>query len=195
MRQLRRPPLADRSSRLERSIDQQSEVFLKQKLSICETFEHVKSLTGHSWWTRFCKEIDDVTLLNSTVRQIHLEPQAVARSRLKIHDQRASCRVAFRHFEHTRVLLAGVALINRAINVDIFIFRIWNAAPDDLNACRLNLRNVHNRLKAIRVDLLVGGDFEPFTDAQLRTMTRKRNVEESNLVGCFRFKIIQCVGR
>lgn len=151
--------------------------------------------TCHAGRAGLRQEVDDIALLDAAIRQIHLQPQSVAGAGLEVGDECARRRVSLRHFEHARVLLSGVALINRPVDVDVLVFRIRHAAPNHLDAHRLDLGDVDDGLEAVRVDSLTGGDFQPLAHAQLRAMTMERDVEEPNFVGRLGFQVVQRVRR
>lgn len=151
--------------------------------------------TCHAWWAGFCQEVDDITLLDAAICQIHLQPQSVPGAGLEIHDECTRRRISLRHLEDARVFLAGVALINRPVDVDVLVFRVWHAAPHHLDAHRLDLGDVNDSLEAVRINFLAGGDFQSLADAQLRTMSVEGDVEKPNFISRLGSQVVQCIRR
>lgn len=99
------------------------------------------------------------------------------------------------NLEHARVFLAAVALINCAVNVNVLVFWIRHTAPSNFNACRLNLGDINDDLKAVSVNLLVGGDFESLAHPQLSAMSMEGNVEQADFISRLGFQVVQSVCR
>lgn len=165
---------------------EKSEKFTAKELSL--------GFTCHSRRARLGEEVDDVALLDAAVGEVHLEPETVSGARLEVHNERSGCGVALRDLEHTRVLLAAVALVDCTEDVDVFVLRIRNSAPAHLDARRLDFRDIQHHLEAVSVDSLVRGDFQSLADTELGSMSVERNVEDSHLVGRLGFQVVESVG-
>lgn len=114
----------------------------------------IKALTRCSEWTRLGEKAGNIRFFNSTICEIHLEPNAISRARFQVLNERGRCLLTLCQLKYARVLLARVALIYRTVNVYVLELGIGNAAPVHLNSGRLDFRNINNNFKTICVDLL-----------------------------------------
>lgn len=103
---------------------------------------------------RFRNEILHVAGLYLPVGEINLQPQPVPRPRLEIDYHRLRGRVSLCYLERAVVSFAGIALVDRTVDVHVLVFRVRNARPGDLDASRFDLGDLESDVEPVSVDLL-----------------------------------------
>ena len=112
---------------------------------------------GWQKYTGFGDKVLHVALLYPSVGQINLEPQTIPGTRLQIADHGLRMRIPLGDFERARVLLAAVALVNRSINIHVFVLRIRHPGPSYFHVRRFDRLDFHFHVKRVRIRFHRGG--------------------------------------